>query len=439
MWFRGNTRKEHPQRPKRFRPHLETLEGRCLPAVTITPGIFQFGNEVVRIVSNNASDEIYIEDNGDALEIEVNGQSRGFFGASELRIVEIYLGGGNDEVHIDFSDLNGEDRSYIINTGAGNDEVLIHLQDDLETETELNFLIIDGGGRDYLEFLLDEVDMFDGSTVKLSAVLGGDNDDVEIGIDGDVADGSSMHFNIDTGNGNDFVVFYQTQAAEVDGAAIDVSIKTGNGRDTVFADFDEDFDNYGNMQFNVNLGSGNDLFEAEFGSDQFDVNEGGGLDGAAFNLTVWGESGDDEIAVLHDDDDETIEVNATVFDIHLYGGSGNDNIDVLFGLNPGGGVGSFTGVGGIVIFVDAGAGRDVIVLLLTADSSSNNRFDVAILAGRGNDDVTFLGLDNGSSPTFLGGGVLLDGGLGRDFRTIEVGTDMNRRRKNFEGGVGDII
>jgi hypothetical protein len=428
MWFRN---KVH-ELQRRFRPQVERLEGRCLPAVTITPGIFNFGNETIRIVSNNASDNIDIEDNGGSIEVTVNGVSRGTFGGPQLRAVEIFLRGGADILDINLEDSTGIERSYTVNTGKGNDRVFIDLDDtDLQSQGFVNFLIIDGGDNDFVELEIDGgADIEENSTLKFVAVMGGGNDHVVVNLQENVADGSSLHINLDMGGGNDRFDFLQDDDAEIIAGAVDVNVVMGKGNDDVEAYFGEDYDNFGNMQFTVALGSGNDDFLATFSLDQFDVNEGGGADGAAFNLTVFGESGNDEIRAVDDNDTgETITVNATVFDIHFYGGTGRDIIEVLFD-EPGG---SLQGVGGIVIFIDGWTGNDTITLRLTSDGS--NTFDVTVLAGRGNDTVTFFGDESGGE-TYLGDGVLLDGGFGRDERIIELGTDMDNKRRNFEFGVG---
>jgi len=410
---------------KRFRPQLEQLECRCVPAVTITDGLADFdGNEIVRIVSNNASDFIEVFDYGATIDVEVNGvPTPGSPYGTDVQIIEVYLNGGNDTLTLNMIELDGLSRSYLIKTGRGNDVVNIFQVDIAESGADIEYQISDGGGNDSVQFV-SFFTIADNSAVRITAALGGGNDVASFSL-GDVVSGSaalaagaSFHLSVDMGRGNDTFGFLVD--AEVLESAIDIGLKTGSGDDIVNAIFEDEFDDFANITFNAYLGAGDDAFTANFDSDSdgFGINIEGGADGAAFNLAVWGEKGNDVLqAAKTTDDDSEIVINATVFDIHFNGGAGNDTIVVDLSQKVQG-QGLFIGVGGFVILVDGGNGNDRLTVRLSNDSDSSNVFDIAVLAGAGNDWVTFAGEDDGGDPIFVGAYVVIDGGFGKDTKFI---------------------
>jgi len=64
--------------------------------------------------------------------------------------------------------------------------------------------------------------------------------------------------------------------------------------------------------------------------------------------------------------------------------------------------------------IDGGAGPDMIDVNLSNAMTATFVYDVAILGGRSKNNITFVGLNQGGSPTFgPGGSVSIDGGFGK--------------------------
>jgi hypothetical protein len=176
------------------------------------------------------------------------------------------------------------------------------------------------------------------------------------------------------------------------------------------------------LNFNTDLGGGNNSFNAVFDANTFQINDDGGqfitgahLGGAA-HFSVQAGSGNDTISFKSINQNHTIELSG-LLDINILGGSGKDTIRTDFG-----GAG-FTDDDpfelnatnrAFRLRIDGGTGDDLIKVNLANAPTATFDWDVAIVGGSGNNDITFIGTNPvGGTPTFgPSGSVFIDGGFG---------------------------
>jgi hypothetical protein len=184
------------------------------------------------------------------------------------------------------------------------------------------------------------------------------------------------------------------------------------------------------LNFNTQLGAGNNSFKAVFDANLFQVDDDGGVfspgptpgtfaphSGGAAHFNVQAGSGKDTISFQSINQAHTIELSG-LFDINILGGSGKDNIKVDFG-----GPGGFTDDDPFELAatnrafrlrIDGGTGDDTIGVNLSNAATATFGVDVAIQGGSGTNRITFVGVNPGGSPTFgPAGSVLIDGAGGR--------------------------
>jgi hypothetical protein len=111
----------------------------------------------------------------------------------------------------------------------------------------------------------------------------------------------------------------------------------------------------------------------------------------------------------------TIEL-AGLFEFNIQGGAGKDSINVDFG-----GAG-FTDDDPFELLatnrafrlrINGGTGNDTTAVNLADTGPATFAFDIALVGGSGRNNTTFVGVNNGGSPTFgPSGSVFIDGGFG---------------------------
>jgi hypothetical protein len=180
------------------------------------------------------------------------------------------------------------------------------------------------------------------------------------------------------------------------------------------------------LNFNTNLGGGNNSFNAVFDANTFQIDDDGGqfitgahLGGAA-HFNVQAGSGTDSISFKSINQSHTIELSG-MLDVNILGGSGKDTIRTDFG-----GAG-FTDDDpfelnatnrAFRLRIDGGTGDDLIKVNLANAATATFDWDVAIVGGSGDNDITFIGTNpQGANPTFgPSGSVFIDGNGG----TVDV-------------------
>jgi hypothetical protein len=185
------------------------------------------------------------------------------------------------------------------------------------------------------------------------------------------------------------------------------------------------------LNFNTFLGAGNNSFKTVIDANQFQVDDDGGVfspgptpgtfaphSGGAVHFNVMAGSGNDNISFQSINQAHTIELSG-LFDINIQGGSGKDKINVNFG-----GPGGFTDDDPFELAatnrafrlrIDGGTGDDTVKVNLSNAQTATFAYDVAIQGGSGTNNITFVGVNPGGTPTFgPGGSVFIDGGPGQN-------------------------
>jgi hypothetical protein len=190
------------------------------------------------------------------------------------------------------------------------------------------------------------------------------------------------------------------------------------------------------LNFNTQLGAGNNSFQAVFDANLFQIDDDGGVfspgptpgtfaphSGGAAHFNVLAGGGRDPVSFQSINQGHTIELSG-LFDVNVLGGSGKDRVKIDFG-----GAG-FTDDDPFELAatnrafrlrVTGGPGDDAIKVNLANAPTATFGWDVALQGGSGRNDITFVGTNPpGGTPTFgPAGSVLIDGGFG-DHNTVDV-------------------
>jgi Domain of unknown function (DUF4214)/RTX calcium-binding nonapeptide repeat (4 copies) len=419
----------------RFRPTVEALAERVLPAVTATfngaTGVLTvIGDELDNslAVSRDAAGTLVV--NGDAGIVPIQG---GPATAANTRLIQIFGMGGNDNLtwsrsaNLPPALVDGGAGDDTITSGTGDDTLVGGAGDDvyrLDTDTVAGSDTIDesGGGNDTLDFSSTTTRAVSinlgnpaaqvvnaGLTLTLSA-----GNTIENVIGGDLGDTL-------TGNGLSNVILGSGGNDRLSGAGDDDLLAGGAGDDTVVG-------NAGNDTFLWNPGDGNDFIDGV-------TNDGAGSDRPVFNGSDAAEriaiSADgNAAAVTRDVDDVRLDlVDVETVDVNAGGGADTVTVDDLTGtgvteihLDLAGAVGGLTGDGQAdTVLVNGTNGDDHInvagngvgapgvnvtgLSALVSITNSDGPLDSLLVNGLGgNDAVDASGLAAGViRPTVSGG------------------------------------
>jgi uncharacterized protein (TIGR03118 family) len=243
---------------------------------------------------------------------------------------------------------------------------------------------------------------------------------------------SSVDVNVVLGQGNTNLAF--TYGVDL-GDFTDVPGPAGFGRSTMNVNITgsnrgQDVDNVtllasgavdtgSTLNFNANLGAGNDRFAALIDAGNFRIANGaGGTAGGAAHFNVQAGSGDDAISFKSLNQNRAIELSG-LLDVNVFEGSGTDNIKVDLG-----GAGFTDGTPSARTATNrafrlrllGGSGDETTKVNLANSPTATFDYDVAILGGSGANDITFIGINPaGGTPTFgPSGSILIDPGFGAD-------------------------
>jgi hypothetical protein len=265
---------------------------------------------------------------------------------------------------------------------------------------------------------------------------------------------SSVDVNVGLGHGNDNFTFnYGSDLGHLAGAGVasdfDSSLNSTFNVNITGSDRHQDVDNVklfangevntgATLNFNTNLGVGNNSFKGIFDANLLQIDDdaaeipvqGRGQAGGVLNLDVQRGSGNDTVDVRSiNQNAHTIELSG-LFSINVHGGTGNNNTTTVdfggkgfsddnpnevaqstnreFRLRIDGGTGN-NNINAIVANAAMGTPTPDIV----PGATFNN--DIEIVGGGGSNNITFKGVINkpAGTPTFdPSGTVLIDGGSG---------------------------
>lgn len=454
--------KSRPQRrPKSFRPAIEPLESRLAMAASIVPFTDFDGSAGVRVTDGSASSQLIINDNvfSDIQTLTLiqkgkpNIEVKGAF-----RVFDIDMGGGNDSVKYQnaVQNFEGDRRDFHINLGSGRN--VLDFQADGVSLTKNSRFGLDIQGGNSNDFIDVEFSAVLDSVLTVTGRLGGGADgelnaqnkvvgpsrfsvgkgsliyNSSVLVDFDLGSGSN---DFEAGINGDFGIFGTLPASQAE-VNIVGSNKAGD-KDQVTLDLTSTMlCDGGALAIHVDLLAGNDFFTGIVPST-FDIFNDGNLSGGAALLDVDGGQGNDQISVTRDGSVGPAFLDG-LFTLLLAGGEGNDTINVDFGAPD-----YFQTFNsptaqdrGLRLRASGGAGNDSLNVQVANDNSATFFYDLQLLGGTGNDNVTLSGVNNGGNPSFgpnigKAGVVLLDGGLGTDLRKVTGNFGAAVLKVGFEG------
>jgi hypothetical protein len=170
------------------------------------------------------------------------------------------------------------------------------------------------------------------------------------------------------------------------------------------------------LDVNTNLGAGNNSFRGVIDAATFRIANGaGGAAGGAARFNVQAGRGNDAISFKSINQGHAIELSG-LLDLDILEGSGTDNVKVDLG-----GAGFTDGGPSALMAMNrafrlrsiGGSGDEATKVNLANSPTATFDYDVAILGGGGDNDITFIGTNPvGGAPTFgPSGSILIDPGF----------------------------
>ena len=279
------------QRSGSFRPNMEMLEDRVVPAVSFQ----QIGSSVI-IEGDNVANVIRIVDNGDG-DIEVWGDGA-FFQADNIDSLEILTNFGDDKVIYTQEGDRTRDMQMYTHMGGNQDYFAAYIRGDILNGRTLDVETWGGEAEDGLAFVMD---VFKENGRRQSAgVHEGGNLNVELY-------GDYTAIGANPGDGlanNDDAITVLWYHGILDGN-FDLMINGHSGNDSLFADLEFHGGSTGQIQADMLGGSGDDTMQFYFSktynnpgmSGNLDVNGGTGKDTCIHSAIV---------STLDVEDDQTV-------------------------------------------------------------------------------------------------------------------------------------
>jgi hypothetical protein len=438
---------------------VEGLEGRVLPAVTVTPFTdATSGAAALRIVENGANDTVTLTDDSvhHTTTVVANGTTKTF--NQQFALFDLELVGKKDALTFGLTGAyNARQANIQVRLGTGENHFTFNPgQTGIDNHSDVNLNVLGHNGNDFVNLSFGEIlesrlnineRGIGGSKAPISA--GDVHDTITFGVVSNGKTGvrnSSVDLNVALGTGNTNLAInyaidlgHLAPAAGVAAAASDFGPSTmnvhitGSSRhqdvDNVTLFANGEVNTASTLNFNTDLGAGNNSFKAVFDANSFQIDDDGGEfipglkpgtfaphSGGAAHFNVNAGSGNDTIDFHSINQAHTIELSG-LFDINVTGGAGKDKINVNFG-----GPGGFTDDDPFELAatnrafrlrIDGGDGNDTIKVNLSNAATATFAYDVAIQGGAGKNNITFVGVNAGGTPSFgPGGSVFIDGGPG---------------------------
>ncbi len=442
---------------------LETLEGRDLLSVSVMPLTNPTtGATTLLVRTDGKNDTVAITDNsGDhTTTVVADGKTKTFaqqFGRFDLELLSkkdtltFNLAGPYDGRHADVQvSLGTGENHFTFNPGLTA----------LTSHSDVNLNVVGHNGNDFLNLSFGNI--LESRLNVAARNVGGSKapldpvevrDTITFGVARAGIRNSSVDLNVALGTGNNNLrINYGSDLGHLAAPAgtpdapgdfgpstFNVNIADSGRRQdvdnvTLFAN--GEVNTGSTLNFNTQLGAGNNSFKAIFDANLFQIDDDGGVfspgptpgtfaphSGGAAHFNVLAGSGKDAISFQSINQAHTIELSG-LFDINILGGSGKDDIGVNFG-----GPGGFTDDDPFELAatnrafrlrVLGGNGADTIKVNLSNAVTATFGIDVAIQGGSKRNDITFVGVNPGGSPTFgPGGSVFIDAGTG-DHNHVDV-------------------
>jgi hypothetical protein len=460
------TRKPHVGRPLPARQlRLEALEDRFLLSaspVTVNPFIAADGTLGLHVATQGASDVVVITDNESAGTTTVVSDGQAQVLNHLFTHFDLKLRSKTDQVTFDVaSTLSARQLDLQVDLGKGENHFTFNPElAGITNHSNVALDVLGHGGSDFVNLSFGDILE---SRLDLNALnLGGSKarlsptdvrDTITFGTQRAGGRNAAIDVNVSFGQGNNNLLFNYGidlgHLAPPDGVPVSpgdfgpgtfhVNIAdSGRPQDTdnvtLFAN--GEINTGSTLEFNTQLGAGNNTFKSVFDGNLFQVDDDGGVfspgpkpgtfaphSGGVARFNVLAGTGKDTISFGSVNQDHTIELSG-LFDVNILGGSGKDNIKVDLG-----GAG-FTDDDPFELAatnrafrlrIDGGSGADTIKVNLANAATATFAWDVAIVGGSGSNDITFVGTNPvGGTPTFgASGSVFIDGGFGQH-NTVDV-------------------
>jgi hypothetical protein len=484
-WLRcSGRRKQTPARkPVRTRLALESLEERSVPSASTLPqqinpvpdhgthgpvAISQFtsadGTPGLRIVTSGQDDTVTITDDQQdgTTTVVADGHKEMFdhvFTHFDLQLHSkkdqlTFLEAGTD---VTGGSLFGRRLDMRVDLGTGENHFTFNpvqannMPADIFPGSDVNLNVVGHNGNDFVNISFDDI-AESRVEVNVQGIGGGKKpdapgtvrDSITFGHAGDLAGIRNSSVDVNVGLGQGDINFLFNDHIDVGHLPV-VPGPAGFGPSTMNVTISDsarhqDVDNVtllmngvvntgSTLNFNTNLGGGNNSFNASFDANTFHIDDGG-----AAHFNVQAGAGKDAISFASIHQDHAIELGG-LLDINILGGSGKDSIRTDFG-----GAGFTDDASAVAegvtnrafrLRIDGGSGDDLVKVNLANSATSTFDYDVAILGGSGKNDITFIGTNPvGGTPTFgPSGSVFIDGNGG----TVDVFNNFPVEVVNADG------
>jgi hypothetical protein len=317
---------------------------------------------------------------------------------------------------------------------------------DIFGHSDVSLNVVGHNGNDFVNLSFDDITEsrvlvnvhgIGGSTVSVNP--SNVRDSITFGHPGEIAGirNSSVDINVGLGQGNiNFAFNYGVDLGDftdVPGPAgfgpstMNVNI-TGSRRrqdvDNVTLFANGAVDTGSTLNFNANLGAGNNSFKGLIDATTFRIANGaGGSAGGAAHFDVQAGGGNDSISFRSINQNHAIELSG-LLDVTILEGSGTDNIKVDLGgsgFTDGRPSAQQATNRAFRLRLLGGSGDEATKVNLANTPTATFDYDVALLGGSGANDITFIGTNPvGGMPTFgPSGSVLIDTDSGLSI-TVDV-------------------
>jgi hypothetical protein len=409
----------------------------------------------LRVVEAGSNDTVAITDNSTAgtTTVVANGQSQTF--QQQFADFDLEMMGKKDTLTFNaVGPYTGRHVSILADLGTGENHFTFNPDlTPITAKSDVNLRVLGHNGNDFVNLGFGNILE---SRVNVAVQgIGGDSgplnstnprDSITFGTKRAGIRNSSVDVNVALGTGNTSLLFnYGSDLGHLAGpagtpdqpgdfgpSAFDVNIAASHRRQdvdsiTLFAN--GEINTGSTLNWNTNLGAGNNKFNAIFDANLFQIDDDGGVfspgptpgsfaphSGGAAHFNIFAGRGKDSISFQSINQAHTIELSG-LFDINIHGGSANDDINVDFG-----GAGGFTDDDPFELAatnrdfrlrIDGGTGDDAIAVNLANAATATFIYDVAITGGSGHNAIAFAGANQGGTPSFgPADSVLIDGGFG---------------------------
>jgi len=322
-------------------------------------------------------------------------------------VLDVQLKGGKDQlIYLGNAGMNNSARSITADMGGGKDSFFWIQNNAITGVSRINIDVVGGFGNDEVSVDFGNVDH---SVVSVEVALGAGADTYDLTF-GEVDEESSVDVHTDLGNGANVHTVDLDDVGKFDQAAMNMTIVGGAQKDSVTLLIRDDIGNHtkaSHLNVFVDLLAGNDVFLGQLQGGDFKLDNN-----SQASFVVRGGAGNDSLTFERlGSGIMSIDANAICL-IDMDGGAGNDSVSADFG-----GVDAWRIEAGstLKLRLNGGLGKDVLECLLTNNNQTVGNFDVAVRGGAGDDTITFATNNNGGTPLYgPAGGIILDGGAGKD-------------------------